>query len=483
MTIMKRIFTALSILAASVSLYAQEAMNSAYFLDGYSFRHEYNPAFVSARNYIALPAIGSVNLSLNSNLGLRTFLYPLDNGKLGTFMHPEVTPEEFKKNIRRNNNLCVGASTKILSIGAWGKHGGFTTVGIDLKANAGANIPGSLFEFMKNPGASQTYNVDNLGLNINSYLQIAVGHSRKIGEKLNVGAKVKFLVGLAAADVNIDKMELSMKQDKWSVTAQGGARISSGKGLLTVGTTEDGQLDFTSAAIDPMNALRENGVNGLLGGYGAAIDLGATYEILDGLTVSASVLDLGFLRWNSSIYAKADGISWEFEGFEDVDPNAGMNDQITAIAEDFAEMLVMRKDSEGPSTQALTCKVNAGIEYKMPFWKGLSVGALYSGRYNGAYTFNEGRLAVNLALGNVFSLSGSYGISNFGQSVGAALNLHFIPFQLYVATDALFWDVTAPVAKVGNFAIGLPYKNANLCLHLGLLLQISKRKDKLHKRY
>lgn len=480
---MRKIYFILAILAAPVCLSAQENMNSAYFLDGYSFRHEYNPAFVSARSYMSLPVIGSVNLSVNSNMGLSTFLYPLDNGQLATFMHPSVSTEAFTKNLRRNNNISTGVSTKILSIGAWGKRGGFTTLGIDLKANASANIPGSLFRFMKNPGADRVYNVDNLGMNIKSYLQVSLGHSRKVGERLNVGGKVKFLVGMAAADVNIDRMRISMEQDKWSITANGGARISSGKGLLVVGTTEDGRLDFTNIGLDPANAWSSNGVNGFLGGYGAAIDFGATYELADGLTLSASLLDFGFLTWNSSIYAQADGISWEFEGFEDVDPNADFNQQIEAIAGDFANMLVMRKASEGRYTEMLTCKVNAGIEYKMPFWKGLSVGALYSGRYNGAYTFNEGRLALNLALGNVLSLSGSYAISNFGQSVGAALNLHFIPFQLYVATDALFWDVTAPIANFGNFGIGLPYKNANLCLNFGMLLQVSKRKDKLHKRY
>lgn len=37
-----------------------------------------------------------------------------------------------------------------------------------------------------------------------------------------------------------------------------------------------------------------------IAGYGFGIDLGASYKILDNLTVSASVLDLGFISWSKS---------------------------------------------------------------------------------------------------------------------------------------------------------------------------------------
>ena len=35
-------------------------------------------------------------------------------------------------------------------------------------------------------------------------------------------------------------------------------------------------------------------------GYGGAIDLGISYKLLDKLTLSASVLDLGFIKWSKS---------------------------------------------------------------------------------------------------------------------------------------------------------------------------------------
>ena len=70
---------------------AQEASRTAYFMDGYSFRHELNPAFMGERNYVSIPALGNLDIALFSNVGVNTFLYKMPAGspyKLTTFMSP-----------------------------------------------------------------------------------------------------------------------------------------------------------------------------------------------------------------------------------------------------------------------------------------------------------------------------------------------------------------------------------------------------------
>ena len=46
-----------------------------------------------------------------------------------------------------------------------------------------------------------------MGMYSNSYAEIALGHSRKIMDKLTVGAKVKFLLGIYNADFHINDMK------------------------------------------------------------------------------------------------------------------------------------------------------------------------------------------------------------------------------------------------------------------------------------
>ena len=45
-----------------------------------------------------------------------------------------------------------------------------------------------------------------------------------------------------------------------------------------------------------------------------AFDLGATYKVMDDLTVSAALTDLGFINWKNAQHASSAG-EWEFEGF------------------------------------------------------------------------------------------------------------------------------------------------------------------------
>lgn len=62
-----------SVLSCSFAAAAQSAPRSAYFLDGYTFRHELNPAFAGERNYVSVPALANVNPSFYSNVGVKTF--------------------------------------------------------------------------------------------------------------------------------------------------------------------------------------------------------------------------------------------------------------------------------------------------------------------------------------------------------------------------------------------------------------------------
>ena len=53
---------------------AQEASRSGYFLEGYNFRHQLNPAFAPENNYVAIPVLGNLGVGLSSNVGVNTFI-------------------------------------------------------------------------------------------------------------------------------------------------------------------------------------------------------------------------------------------------------------------------------------------------------------------------------------------------------------------------------------------------------------------------
>lgn len=477
---MKKIITIIAgAFAICTSLFAQTDAKTTYFLDGYDFRHRLNPATPSARSYFTLPVLGYTSVGVSSNMGINTFLYPTGSG-LTTFMSNSVDTGTFLKKLNKNNLISEDFTTSVISIGAWGKKNGFTTVELNLRESTSINLPKDLFSFMKNVGGAQHYNISNLGIKARAYAELSLGHSQRINEKLVVGAKVKALLGLASAELKMNNLNIEMSGEKWSVQAEGSLKASVGEfvSIPTYGETgnvpegkDANQIDFSKIGMNTSNFSPTS----VLGGFGVAFDLGFSYEVLKGLTVSAAVLDLGFIHWKSPVMAATGSKPWEFQGFQNVsldnESENSINNQIKHITDGLQDLTVLYKQDSKAYNEMLSATINAAVEYKMPFWDGLSVGGLFTTRIQGTYSTYEGRVSVNLAVANFLGLSASYGLSNFGSTFGAFLNLHCRAVDFFVGTDSL-------VTNFGTYNnLKVPYKKLNLAMNFGLAFNVSKRKD------
>ena len=392
----KFLFTILvSMLAAASALAQQSMLRSAYFLSGYNGRGDLNPAFSAERNYFSLPSLGGTALSVQSNMGVSTFLYPLD-GQLTTFMNSNVSPDDFLSKLKNNNRLGVNVGMSVFSLGIWGRKS-FFTFGIRQRVNAGLNVPYSLFDFMKNAGKSQYYDISDIAVNADAYMEYSFGWSRQFADKINVGARVKFLLGEGRAEARIDKMHVQMTEDRWSVTSSG--TLTASCGLLDVKTKGETGADVDSPEdVDLLDEfdfkeVNSSNIGSVIGGYGAAIDLGAELELIPGLRLSLAVNDLGGILWNSVTEAATRKDSWSFEGFDDISFDEGegkensLSEQFKALGDDFQDLAKFYRTAKDASKfKMLTMTLNFGAEYVMPFYKGLTAGFLSSSRFNGPYT-------------------------------------------------------------------------------------------------
>lgn len=184
------ILMAASVLAAG-SAFAQQSFRSAYFLDGYNHRHEFNPAFASRTSYFSVPVISAFNLETQSNLGVSTFLYPV-NGKLTTFMNSSVSADEFLGKLDPENRLNLNNRISLFSLGIKSRKS-FLTFDAGMKTTTDVNLPYGLFDFMKNAGKYQQYEISDISAKIDSRLEFALGYSRQVSDRLNVGAELNSL--------------------------------------------------------------------------------------------------------------------------------------------------------------------------------------------------------------------------------------------------------------------------------------------------
>lgn len=446
-------------------------LRTAYFMDKSTVRTAMNPAFRPERGYFAIPALGSLNLSYGANsLAVSDILYPQD-GKLVTFLDPSVSTESFLGRLKNNNQLNFDTGFGILSMG-WYAGENFWTIDLGLKAMASSNIPKSLFEFMKRgSGINGTkYSITDFEIYVDSYVETAIGFSRPVNDRLTVGGKFKVLLGAANANAYFDQLNIEMNQDKWRVTSSGRMDASI-KGLNPEFAEDDKSMPYINGF-----DIKSPGI----GGFGGAIDLGASYKLLDNLTLSASVLDFGFISWsgNSTISAKAND-EFIFDGFDipvgdQTSDEGSMSDQIDAMIDGMSDLMHFRETKSSGRTKMLRTTIVFGGEYSILNNK-ISFGLLSTTRMFKPNPYTELTASANFRPTDWFSASLSYSLINSDfNTFGLALNFSPSWINLFIGTDYM-------VTKVTPQWVPIDARAANL--YFGFSVPLGKQKQKYSVQY
>ncbi len=444
---------------------AAQTINSAYFTEDYKFRHMLNPAFGNEQNYVSIPALGNISVNTHGNFGYRDVImsnpmYPsLSDKKMTTFLNPYISAEDALSGFSTGNNRITGdVSLTILSAG-FKAFGGYNTIEINSRTTTGVSLPYELFEFAKNTG-NHSYNIGDINAHAQSFAEIAFGHSRQINDKLRLGAKLKVLVGLGRADVKMRNMKADLTaEDKWTITGEATTDVSM-KGFSYVSEEKEYNIEG-SGTYERVNDVDLDGVG--VGGFGMAIDLGGVYEINEDWTVSASVLDLGFISWTNDMLAENRSKSFVFNGFHDVSVTSDRGEEIDTKVDrygdqlaDFANLTDMG-DKGGRST-GIGATINVGAEYTLPVYRKVSFGALCTSRINGAYSWTEGRLSANYAPLNWLDGGVSFAVNSFTTSMGWVLNLHPKGYNFFIGMDHILGKTSKemiPLSSNASLTVGM----------------------------
>ena len=431
-------------LLSMCSLHAMaQQLNSAYFTNDYKFRHTMNPAYGNEQNYVSMPGFGNVNVSTMGNFGYEDVIFdnPMfpstSKDRLTTFMNPYISTADALKGFNSGDNKILGdVSITVLSAGFKG-FGGYNTVELNARTSFGMSMPYELFEFAKNTG-NRTYNIGNISANGQAFAELAFGHSRQINEKLRVGAKVKLLFGAGRGDVNIDNVKADLAaDDKWTVSGHAKSEVSV-KGF-TYKTEEKEYKEEGRGTYQYVNDVDVDGAG--LGGFGLAFDLGGVYKINNDFTVSAALLDLGFIKWSNNMVAVNGGEEFVFNGFHDVAVNEDrggstlsmQGDKYSDQLADFANL--QDKGDEGGRTTGIGATLNLGCEYTLPVYRKITFGVLSSTRFRGDYSWTEARVSANWTPMKWIDGGVNMAFGSYRNSFGWVLNFHPKGYNFYVGMD------------------------------------------------
>lgn len=444
---------------AAAPLNAQEFRTS-YFMKTSNLRHQMNPALLDSP-YISF-LFGGLNIGTQGNVGAANFIYPYHkNGyDLTTFMNPEIDASQFLDKLNKKNTANVHLNMNLLSVAFRGFHG-VNLIELNLRSSTNIRLPYEFFEFAKLAGQREKYQLHNLGVRSQNYVELALGHSHRIGEKLTIGAKVKFLLGAAYADLNAKQLDLTLNGDMWRIQGDVQMKASLMDTQLAYMSEYNEATGQTDIVRDAEGHPRIDGIDDFkfsAPSFGLAFDLGAEYQLLDCLNISAAITDLGYIGWRNTHNTSSEG-DYTFSGFDDIYVTGGeegevhdnsLDKQFERMGDDLEEMFVLYDEGTSKHSKSLAATLNLGAEYSMPFYDKLSVGFLYTSRIAGIHSWHQGMLSAIVHPAKWFEATVNASMSSTGWAWGGALSFKAPHFNFYVGSDAFLGKVSKQFVPLNN---------------------------------
>lgn len=407
---------------------------SLYYLENIPQSSMINPAMTPRANgFLGIPGVNSTFLGINTDMfGSQLFQTGPDGNDI-TFINTGYNFVPLYKRIGPAANLNSYVSAAPLFFGFSGKRGYFT-FSWNVKANESMAMPKDFFKMIEIglfPDGTQL-DFSPLALNMQVYSEFSAGFAYQFMKNLRVGAHVKFLQGMAAAKTDLSQFDIHTSKELWEIAAQGTIYTSVPVGITTdENNVPNGTEEFDSSVSNILNNTILNFSN-----PGFAIDFGAVYELNPAWTFSASVNDLGFIKWGGNLQSFTANGAYSFNGImvDETSIDSLSGDYIArTVVDSLKNAINLQKGTEGFTT-GLGPKIYLGAIYNVNHY--FSVGAVSRTTFYKNDFQQEFNVSANLNLYHVLttSLNYSYAI-NGANSVGLALGLRGGPLQFYTAID------------------------------------------------
>ena len=344
--------------------------------------------------------------------------------------------------LKKNNYLTLATQIDLLSFGFAVKKNYFSfnmTEKVDLRFS----YPKSFMEFIdKGNGGLLGQQVNfNLGINATHYREYGFGYSRKINDKLTIGGKFKYLYGMENVSTEKSDVSLTTNPNDFAITAKANIKINT-SGLDTG--------SFNNFNVSNYAFKKKNN--------GMGIDLGAVYKYNDKFTFSASVIDLGFIKWQQSVttYQSANpNANFNFQGLDvnqliKTDSTNNLSKTVTDSLKKTFKIDTVHKTY----TTRLTSKIYLSAKYNLT--EKINVGILFYGEIFDQTLHPGVALSYNQRVGRWLGFSLSYSMYNRSyNNIGLGLSHNLGPVQIYIVSDNVLGAIFPQNTKNINLRTGI----------------------------
>lgn len=447
--------------------------SSTVYFDPYNPRqHWENPACQpEGKFYIGMPALSTIAFSAGNNqFAFNDFFRNITKDGV-TRTVPTISrdldlTEDFLKKFKFNERINANYRINLIDFGFRLKEEHYITVGVANRMQTNVIIPKKLANLFLSGMADHNvfdFDIDKLSANVNVYSEIALGYSKNLTDKINVGGKVKVLLGHGSIHTDLKKLKLTAGEDEWAIRGDGSIYASI-PGLEITPTEEN--------TIDGIKFNDDQEIKEIVKphGGGAAVDLGVTYQMTPELTFSGSILDLGFIRWNSNTQLRKKQ-DFAFQGVKYEIGNDSIN-FFDELGEELSEMYEVVEKTNSYTTH-LALKINLGAEYA--FWENrVGVGLLSRTSFISRTVMEEIFISANFRPFRWVSTSLAYNIGN-GQwnNLNAALDFNLGPVNLYFAMD----NIPFRLGKINDAVFPIKTRSISFSTGMAFVMGYKEKKE------
>ncbi|MCL2132507.1 MAG: DUF5723 family protein, partial [Lentimicrobiaceae bacterium] len=348
----------------------------------------------------------------------------------------------------------------------------YFTISATVKADANVifqkDLFGLIIEGNNRPENENLSFVKNNFISMTSYVEFGLGYNREFNENASFGVSAKYLSGLANAYTKKSDLYLTTGENYHElILNQNIQGYFSAVSDIDVERDENGNIKYDeegkvrfkklSSFSDMMRNLKN---------HGFSLDVGGRYKINDFFEISASVLDIGFIKWQT--YTKQYDVSdkpFSFNGykteesiFEESDKT--YKDKIEEYFKKLGDSLVNHFASEieptSSYTKMLNTRFNVGFSiyassddrFNLNF-RGIFINGVFAPSGSVSYHRNVGKW-FDFVVGNTFK-------PNALLNPGLGVNFTLSVFQLYAAVDYTNTLLYIDRAKNLNVAVGINF--------------------------
>lgn len=404
-----------------------------------------NPAVqIKCKWFVGFPLLTSTQLNYSNSTFSFNELFTTSNGSAS------LDIGNFYEHIKKTNLVSTEIHLDLISIG-YRFSDYYINFNIAEKVNIGLTYPGSIMDLAWKGNTQflgETAEFNNLRTHSVYYREYSLGVS-KVWDAYNIfGVRAKLLFG--KANVYSGKSEVSLYTDPntFDLHVEGDVNVNTS---FPITITQDSQGKINGSEMEDIDIVSflMNGKN-----KGFALDLGWIHKYSDDITFSASLLDLGFIRWKSDVNNIQISGSFDYTG-TGLGSNFNSTDYMTQLSDSVLDAFNQTVTQDSYYSWLPTQIYLGGMyQYRPKLGIGLvSRNVIYRNKLHSSLTLSANTTIWNKLSG---SLSWSY-LNNTYKNIGLGLAWHSRGLQFHMISDNVLGIIKPLDTRILNLRFGFSF--------------------------